>query len=229
MRSDTNASRAYQHLRDQLVAGKFAPGTRLLYGPIGREIGVSATPVREAAGRLANEGLVDLVPNLGAIVRTLGKKDLTEIYEVRELLEPYAAGLTASRANDDQIEQIAFELSRMRKIADELSGSQQKFADDDMMAQFDNADYLFHVKINEATGNSALIRTASQSHVLTHVFGIRPHRHDSDTMQETCDDHERIINAIRERNPEAAKQAAADHIRRGLQSSLANCGEQEDD
>jgi len=93
MTIETNAIRAYQHLCNKLLVGDFEPGARLLYGPIGKEIGISATPVREAAGLLAQEGLVDLVPNMGAIVRTLNRTDLIDISEVREVIEPSTAAL----------------------------------------------------------------------------------------------------------------------------------------
>lgn len=63
--TDNQAQRAYRHLRQKLLEGSVSPGSRLSYSSIGREIGVSATPVREAVGQLASEGFVELVPQLG--------------------------------------------------------------------------------------------------------------------------------------------------------------------
>ena len=63
---------AYDFLRDKLIRRELPSGTRVRYGPLGDEIGMSATPVREAIGRLASEGLVDLVPQSGAVVKQLG-------------------------------------------------------------------------------------------------------------------------------------------------------------
>ncbi len=220
MTIETNANRAYLHLRSKLLAGDFEPGSRLLYGPIGKEIGVSATPVREAAGLLAQEGLVDLVPNMGAIVRTLDRTDLIEIYEVREVIEPSTAALAAKRATPPQISQIATQLSRMRELTAKHAESQQPFAGKRITGQFDKADYQFHMLIIEATGNQALVRTASQSHVLTRVFGIRRHRHDVEAMQRTCREHEKIFSAIRSGDSEAAREASIEHIRHGLAVSL---------
>ena len=59
----------YNHLRTKLLAGELPPGARLDYKKISTEMGVSTTPVREAMGKLASEGLVDLIPRAGAIVR----------------------------------------------------------------------------------------------------------------------------------------------------------------
>ena len=177
MSVQTHASRAYQHLRDKLLAGDFEPGTRLRYGPIGKEIGVSATPVREAAGQLANEGLVELVPQLGAVVRRLDRAELIEIYEVRLAIEPFAAGLAAERADQQQIAQLQTDLRRMQELTLRQTDSPTEFAGKRITRQFDQADYGFHIAVIEATGNRAMVRTAGQSHVLTRVFGIRRHRY----------------------------------------------------
>ncbi len=220
MAIETNASRAYQHLRNKLIAGDFEPGARLLYGPIGKEIGVSATPVREAAGQLAQEGLVDLVPNYGAIVRSFDRTDLIEIYEVREVIEPATAAFAAQRATVAQVAEIDSMLADMRALTGQQRKSKQQFAGKRIMRLFDKADYQFHMLIIEATGNQALVRTASQSHVLTRVFGIRRHVYTAEGMEQTCDQHERILAAIRSGNAETASAAAATHIQHGLADSL---------
>ena len=89
---ENHSQRAYSHIRSKLLDGSATPGSRLSYGPIGKEIGVSATPVREAVGQLASEGFVELVPQLGAIVRDLTRDEAVELYELREALESYRGG-----------------------------------------------------------------------------------------------------------------------------------------
>ncbi|TWU16274.1 GntR family transcriptional regulator [Allorhodopirellula heiligendammensis] len=220
MNHETHASRAYQHLRNKLISGAFEPGTRLLYGPIGKEIGVSATPVREAAGQLANEGLVELVPQLGAIVRRIDRDELREIYEVREIIEPSAAALAAQRATPEQLASIESELNRMLELAAEQRESDSQYADKVLTGQFDKADYTFHIRVFESTGNRSLIRTASQSHVLTRVFGVCRYLYDADSMAITCTDHQQIFDAISSKDASGAKQAAVDHIRKGQRISL---------
>lgn len=219
-RTENHANRAYQYLRERFVAGDFQPGTRLLYGPIGKQIGVSATPVREAAGRLANEGLVDLIPNKGAVVRKLDKDSLREIYEVRGLIEPAAAALATQRATEAMLDEIAEQLDIMQRLAGDPPGD--PLSPDAIAASgaFDRADYAFHVLITEATGNSALVRTSLQSHVLTRVFGLRPHRNDAASMARTVADHGAILRAMRSGDVKAARRAAAAHIQNGLAVSL---------
>ncbi|MCO6044765.1 GntR family transcriptional regulator [Aeoliella sp. ICT_H6.2] len=220
MSTTTQANRAYEHLRDKLIAGQFEPGTRLLYGPIGREIGVSATPVREAAGQLAQEGLIDLIPQLGAVVRRLDRSELIEIYEVRLAIEPYAARLAALRANNGQIARLEKKLARLMELTTRQKGSASKFASKRTASQFNKADCEFHLCMIEATGNREMMRAAGQSHGLTRVFGTRRHRFDASSMQATCDEHKAILDAIRSKAPIRAAKAAAKHISNGLQLSL---------
>tara|TARA_R110002049_G_scaffold285698_4_gene467173 strand:- start:376616 stop:377302 length:687 start_codon:yes stop_codon:yes gene_type:complete len=220
MSNETHAARAYQHLREKLISGDFAPGTRLLYGPIGKEIGVSATPVREAAGQLANEGLVELVPQLGAVVRRIDRDELLEIYEVRLAIEPYAARLAAQRADETQRSELKASLQRMVDLTQRHADSGKEFADKRISSQFDKADFQFHMQVIEATGNRAMIRTAGQSHILTRVFGVRRHRYDESSMRATCLEHAAILKAITEGGARAASAAAARHIKNGLEKSL---------
>ena len=79
------ADRVVQQLLEELLAGRLAPGTRLREIELADRLGVSRTPIREALGRLARDGLVELLPNRGAIVRDLGGDELRHIYQLREI------------------------------------------------------------------------------------------------------------------------------------------------
>ena len=74
----------YGHLKDLLLSGRFAPGERLSEPLLAQELGVSRTPVREALMRLAEEGLVELVPGRGARVRVFAPEEVEEVYRVQE-------------------------------------------------------------------------------------------------------------------------------------------------
>ncbi|MEM9588761.1 MAG: GntR family transcriptional regulator [Planctomycetota bacterium] len=226
MGAETSANRAYRHLRAKLMSGEFTPGSRLRYGPIGKEIGVSATPVREAAGQLANEGFLELVPQLGAVVRRIDAKELTEIYEVRLAIEPFAASLAAQRCTADQSNRIEAQLNRMRDLVARQRLAKSEYAGKRLMNQFDKADLAFHMEVIEASNNRSMVRTAGQSHVLTRVFGIRRHRYNSATMENTCREHDAILVAIQSSDSQAASQAAASHIKHGLNLSLAEMNDQ---
>lgn len=220
MTTETNANRAYQHLRQKLVSGEFEPGARLLYGPIGKEMGISATPVREAAGQLAKEGFVDLIPQIGAVVRSIDRDELKELYEVRQIIEPRTAALAAQRATAEQVAAIEDRLTTMRDLTQQQLASTDEVAGERVTTEFNQADHAFHIAVIEGSNNRALVRTATQSHVLTQVFGIRRHKHDATIMANTCTDHQKIFDAIVSHDSDAAHQAALDHITKGLTLSL---------
>ena len=92
-----NASAAATELiREAIVDGRLPPGQRLKEEELARELGISRTPVREALLILQTEGLVDAAPNRGAVVRSHDADDLEDLYQLRALLEGYAARRAAA-------------------------------------------------------------------------------------------------------------------------------------
>jgi len=208
----THSKRAYDHLRTKLISGEFSPGSRILYGPLGKELGISATPVREAIGQLANEGFVELVPQLGAVVRRVGRDELIELYEMREALEPYAA----ARA-----------LERMDALAGRVAKAKGKAISKKVIQQFEKADLAFHMLIIDATGNRMMGRTVGNQRLLTGIFAAERHGYTVELMTSTCEDHRRIVKALEQGRPDAARDAMAVHIRNSLEITLT-AGQQED-
>ena len=185
----TNAQRAYDHLRLRLINGDFVPGTRIRYGPVGKELGISATPVREAIGQLANEGFVQLVPQLGAIVKSFSREELIELYEMREALEPYAAARAAERIGERQLQEIRQHIWRMNTLTAQARKSAATSIGKRIVKQFEQADLAFHMLIIEATGNQTMVRTVGNSHVLARIFSAERHGYDADVLKA------KIINA----------------------------------
>ncbi len=218
---ETNAGRAYDHLKEKLIAGAFAPGSRILYGPIGKELGISATPVREAIGQLANEGFVQLVPQLGAVVREISREELIELYEMREALEPYAAARAAERTRPAQLEDIQKHLQRMQGLTEQIRQNHQSKPPVEIVQQFEQEDLAFHMLIIEAAGNQTMVRTVGNSNVLVRIFTTHRHQYDADVMSATCEDHRRILTALERGKSDAARDAMAVHIRNGLEVTLA--------
>src|SRR5437867_1687707 len=99
-----NASVAATELiREAIVDGRLEPGQRLKEEELARELGISRTPIREALLMLQAEGLVDAVPNRGAMVRVHTPEDLDDLYQLRALLEGYAARRAALRISDERV------------------------------------------------------------------------------------------------------------------------------
>ena len=85
----------FDKIRSDILNGKYKRGEELVESSIGKELGISRTPVREAIRQLELEGLVQLVPNKGAFVTGISEKDVRDIYLIRARLEGLAARMAA--------------------------------------------------------------------------------------------------------------------------------------
>ena len=223
--SENNSRRAYDHLRSKLISGDFSPGSRIRYGPIGKELGISATPVREAIGQLANEGFVELVPQLGAVVRRVGADELTEIYEMREALESYAAATAAERITAKSLQELSDQLDLMIELATKIRTSKTQVPSKRVVQEFEKADLAFHMLVIEATCNQLMVRTVGNKQLLTGIFAMQRHAYDSSVLSETCVDHSNIVKALKSGDKDNSREAMASHIRNGLNRSLAQAHE----
>jgi DNA-binding GntR family transcriptional regulator len=117
MTAPTNALRVHDELRHAILDGALGPGERLRAEALAERFGTSRTPVREALLRLEREGLVDVQPNRGAVVRPFDTADLLDLYEVRALIEPHAAARAATRIAPAALERLR-ELCRLAELRD---------------------------------------------------------------------------------------------------------------
>jgi DNA-binding GntR family transcriptional regulator len=102
----TSAGTARIRLRDAILDGRLRPGQRLRAETLAIELGTSRTPVREALVALEGEGLVEVEPRRGAVVRSFHADDLLDLYEVRAVLEPHAAARAAERIRPEAIDRL---------------------------------------------------------------------------------------------------------------------------
>lgn len=103
-------------LRDLIVEGRLAGGTRIHEGRLCEQLGVSRTPLREALKVLANEGLVDLLPNRGAVVRPVTAKDTRDLLRVLGRLEALAGELACAAATNEEIADLQAVHERMLEL-----------------------------------------------------------------------------------------------------------------
>ena len=156
--SVNQSQKAYRHIRKKLLDGSVPPGSRLSYGTIGKEIGISATPVREAVGQLASEGFVELVPQLGAIVRELTREEAIELYELREAMESYAAARAAERISDRLLDELRSNLAKSAELVERVRSSGKDTASSAIAKKFHELDLSFHMTIIEASHNRRMLR-----------------------------------------------------------------------
>jgi DNA-binding GntR family transcriptional regulator len=200
--SVTNAVRVQAELREAILAGSLPPGARLRAEPLAERLRTSRTPVREALILLAREGLVDIEPRRGAIVRSFDAADLADLYDVRALIEPHAARRAATRIGPD-------ELARLREIC---AAAEARGADDDAAVEDQVAlNEEFHRIVVTAAGSPRL------EAALRAVAGIpRAFRaafwHDDGQREQSLFCHRQIVHALEHRQPRLAENVMRMHI-----------------
>ena len=105
--------RVFRHLREDILNGVYKNHEELREVTIGEELGVSRTPVREALIQLELEGLVTIIPNKGAYVTAITRKDVKDIYKIRSQLEGLCANWATKYITDAQIEELEEELDTL--------------------------------------------------------------------------------------------------------------------
>jgi DNA-binding GntR family transcriptional regulator len=200
--SVTNAVRVQEELREAILAGSLPPGARLRAEPLAERLRTSRTPVREALILLAREGLVDIEPRRGAIVRSFDASDLADLYDVRALIEPHAARRAATRIGRD-------ELARLTEIcaAAEARGAADDEAVEDQVALNEE----FHRIVVTAAGSPRL------EAALRAVAGIpRAFRaafwHDDAQREQSLFCHRQIVHALERGQPRLAEAVMRMHI-----------------
>jgi DNA-binding GntR family transcriptional regulator len=206
--------KAYAYLRGRILSGELAPGAALSEVSIARELGNSRGPLREAIRRLTAEGLLRQSPTGGTVVVEFSRRDIAEIYELREALEVYAAGKAAEHGL-----QVS-ELDTMRRLVDEIlllrdeaAASGKDHLSADGMKRFIRVDFQFHSTLVRAAANSRILKAVADTRVLLNVFGIRRKGHDLAELTQIHRYHSDIATAIARKDPPEAMRLLGEHIR----------------
>lgn len=219
--SSTRTQQSYDEIRRRLLAGDFSPGTRLDFQKLAAELGVSTTPVREAISQLASEGLLQLVPRLGAIVPTLSREEIIELYGVREAMESYAAIKAADGITPSRLAELRGFVERMEAVGTKFFGQKKAFLEGQALRDFLSADLAFHMTIIEAAGNHRLTKLAADSHAHSRIFAADRLKHHRDLLDEALRQHRAIYEALARHDGEEARRQVALHIERSLEHTLA--------
>lgn len=190
----------YEALRDAIISRVLKPGERLMETELAEEMGVSRTPVREAMRKLELESYIVMIPRKGAYVAGLSIRDITNLFEIRGALESLAAGLAASRATKEEIEEME------RSLAMEAN----HFKSGDVLKTIE-VDTKFHELIYKASQNIRL-----QNLIIDLCDQIQRYRTTSlavpGRMKFALTEHRRIVEAIADGNVYEAQTATKEHI-----------------
>ena len=201
--------RVFQKIREDILNGKYKENDELRENTIGKELGVSRTPVREALRQLELEGLVTIIPNRGAYVTGISHKDIWDIYVIRSMLEGLCARWAAKNITDAQLDELEETIL--------LSEFQMKKESGFSAEQVAALDGRFHSILYEASGSRIL------DHVLTDFHNyVQTARRSSvvseDRARKSIREHRQILRAIKDRDEEMAEQLANEQIMHVMQN-----------
>ena len=193
-------SQVFQTIRDDILKGKYEENDELREATLGKELGVSRTPVREALRQLELEGLVQLVPNKGAFVTGISEKDVRDIYLIRARLEGLAARMAAKNITPELLDAM-----------EETVVLSEYHAKKEHYEQVCEMDSKFHKLLYKASGSRILEHTLTDFHQYVQrvrMASIMKKRR----MEKSNDEHDAILTAIREHDEEKAELVATRHI-----------------
>jgi len=188
-------------LREEILDGRLAAGSRLLETDLAERFGVSRGPIRDALNELARQGLAEDLPRRGTFVSSLSEQDLDEVYVLRRAIEEAAVRLAIAKASDADVDQM---YERLRE-------AEEAYGRDDLPAAWE-ADMAFHRTYCRMSGNGRLLELfeglASQTVLLMRTALAT---HASLAWTPPVELHRRIADAIAARDADRAVRAVGEH------------------
>jgi DNA-binding GntR family transcriptional regulator len=192
---------AAQRLRQMLVEGRIAPGAKLNERELSELLRVSRTPLREAIKMLAAEGLVELLPNRGAVAVQLTEQDILDTFEVMAGLEAQSGELAAQRIS-------AQELAEIQAMHFEMLAA---YTRRDLSAYY-TLNARIHDAINAAAKNPVLSQVYQQVNARLQALRFRSNQ-DGEKWKRAVKEHEMMIEALAARDGGAMRDVLLAHLR----------------
>lgn len=200
----TKSASIYQELKRKILEGILEPGTHLVIKQISSEYGISDIPVREALKELNAEGLVETIPHVGSKVAAFSQKNIKDMLEMRECLEPFAAELAVDNASPEVIALLE------KCFLDSL----QALAKNDIR-KYGDLNKAFHRLIIESSGNQVLINTIFEmiesEKRMRMVFQIFP-----EVLSDSSKEHGEMLKHLKEKNRHAMGTLMLQHKKRSF-------------
>jgi DNA-binding GntR family transcriptional regulator len=196
--------KVYNFIKTNIINYNYPPGYNLNLGQLSELLGVSPTPIKDALFKLAGEGLVEIAPRKGTYVKDVTLEDIHEILKVRIILETAAVEAITAGLTDEQLSRFAGLYGEMISV---------KVGENDVASYkaYMERDSEFHLLFFQILGNQRLL--SIYRNLNAHIQIVRFRLLDWRGKNVTTDqEHERILEALRERNPEKAKEALRQHL-----------------
>jgi DNA-binding GntR family transcriptional regulator len=192
--------KAYDAIKHRIITCEFRPGEYVNELQLSAILKIGRTPVHQALDRLMVEGMVEVIPRKGVIVKPVSLNEVLQIIEVRLINEPFGARLAAAHANDADLSELADVLMRAKHWASLRNVENMMLLDRE-----------FHLLIARAAKNDVLIELLRNLHERSLRFWFislnAPAQHESVQAE-----HVAILDAVRQRDPDDAEAAMRRHI-----------------
>lgn len=182
-----------------IINGALPPGSKLTEATLAEQLGVSRGPVREAFRMLEEAGLVQNEKNRGVFVRSLSPPEVLEIFEVRSVLEQYAARRAAELANPAQVRELRRLLREMEQAGKQADA-----------ASYHRLNLVFHESLLTLAGNAKL--TATYQRLVKELSLYRRQNLTPESMRQYSLEHKEIVRAIAAGDGPAATLAMQSHV-----------------
>ncbi|VBB09779.1 transcription regulator hth gntr [Lucifera butyrica] len=202
--SMTKSASIYNEIKKKIMDGVLEPDTHLVIKQIANEYGVSDIPVREALKELSAEGLVKTIPHIGSKVTGISLKNIKDMLQMREYLEPFAAQLAAKNATEQTI-------TELETCCNSLNEAHQK----NDIEHYSKLNKEFHIVIINSCGNQILINTIfdliESEKRMRKVFEIFP-----EVMLDSNKEHHKMVEYIKTGNDKALAELMYFHKKRSF-------------
>lgn len=199
-KSESLRQRAYEEIKSRIVTLKYAPGEYLNGALVSAQLDIGRTPVQQALDRLMREGMLEVIPRKGVIVKPVSLDEVLQLIEARLVNETHCAAFAAQRATAQEVHDMRAILDRAHSLikAHDLEGLM-------------NLDREFHSSISRAAKNRVMAEILLSLHERSLRFWFISLSHREHMLQVQAE-HERVFEAIKSRDSEAARQAIRAHI-----------------
>jgi DNA-binding GntR family transcriptional regulator len=205
--------KAYQLIQHKIAIGELRAGTLISELAISKELGSSRTPVREAAGQLLAEGLLDLGPGGGIVVTQLTRQGIIDLYELREALEVFAVGRAAREgvkpADRKRLESL---LDETQVLIRELKESGKPELNAEQMKRFAISDLGFHALLIRMAANARILKVVNDTRLMIRIFAIQRSGHKREELERIYKHHRAILQAVIDCDTDGARKLLAEHI-----------------
>lgn len=190
----------FVQIQKDILSSKIKPGSKLTEQNLCKQYSVSRTPVREAFRQLESDGLIENIPNRGAFVIGLSRRDISDLFDLRKIFETQAVEWAILRMDEDEIDTLSENIEFMEFYT--LKRDVEK------VLHFNS---LFHNIIYKGTKNRMLYQTLS-SYQTYLKHSAPPKTFSDDYLGTILQEHKAIFEAFAQKNPAAGKQAMEYHM-----------------